>query len=44
MDPGIADISWNGVNDEGVLLSSGIYFVVLNMNNSTFVEKVTLLK
>ena len=44
MDPGIADISWNGVNDEGVLLSSGIYFVVLNMNNSTFIEKVTLLK
>ena len=44
MDPGIEDISWNGVNDEGVLLSSGIYFVVLNMNNSTFVEKVTLLK
>ena len=44
MDPGIVDISWNGIGDDGVLLSSGIYFVVLDMNNSTFIKKVTLLK
>tara|TARA_Y100000768_G_scaffold136726_1_gene101781 strand:- start:7107 stop:13079 length:5973 start_codon:yes stop_codon:yes gene_type:complete len=44
MDPGIVDISWNGISDEGTLLSSGIYFIVLDMNNSTFIEKVTLLK
>lgn len=44
VDSGIIEIPWNGVGDDGTMLSSGVYFVVLDMNNSTFINKVTLLK
>ena len=44
IEPGIIDTFWNGVNDNGEFASSGIYFIVLDMNDSKYINKVTLLK
>ncbi len=44
IEAGIIDVSWDGVNDSGVMVSSGIYFVVLEMNDSRYINKVTMLK
>ena len=44
VEPGIINTSWNGISDNGDFSSSGIYFVVLDMNNSRYINKVTLLK
>ena len=41
---GYIDINWDGVSDSGAKISSGIYFVVLEMNNQRFTNKVTMLK
>ena len=44
MDAGYININWDGINDSGAEISSGIYFVLLEMNNQRFINKVTMLK
>lgn len=44
MDSGNHNFKWNGQNMRGELLASGIYFIVLRMDNNTGVSKVILLK
>ncbi len=42
--PGYYRISWNGKNDFGVSMNSGIYFIKLSADNFTDIKKMTLLK
>ena len=37
-------INWNGLNKEGSLMPSGVYFIEINNFKSKDVRKVTLLK
>lgn len=41
---GISRISWDGRNDSGSLVASGIYFVRLKSNGDTMTRKIALLK
>lgn len=43
-DAGEYSVLWNGVNDAGNPVPSGIYFVKMNHNNETLSQKITLLK
>jgi hypothetical protein len=38
------DVIWNGKNDEGVPVSSGVYLYRLECNNSSLTKKLTLMK
>jgi len=42
--PGNFTINWNAVDDKGVDVSSGIYFSVLQVNNSIYKRKMLLIK
>ncbi len=42
--PGKYDIVWNGIDDRGEELSSGIYLYRLNTRNETFINKMLLSK
>jgi len=42
--PGYYDVLWNGRNDYGQTLGTGIYFFVVSHGNQISVQKVTLLK
>ncbi|MDZ7725148.1 MAG: T9SS type A sorting domain-containing protein [candidate division KSB1 bacterium] len=35
-----AEINWNGIDERGIILPSGVYFVVLNFNNKQVTKKV----
>ena len=41
---GYHSINWNGTNDSGLPLGSGIYFVKISTNDESYIRKVTLLK
>jgi Ca-activated chloride channel family protein len=41
---GIYNIAWDGLNDNGVSLSSGIYFYGIELQNMILVGKMTLVK
>jgi len=41
---GYHSINWNGTNDSGIALGSGIYFVKISTNDESYIRKVTLLK
>ena len=43
-DMGRHEVVWNGRNDDGSSLSSGIYFVVINDGRNFKTHKVMLLK
>jgi len=43
-EPGKYSATWNGRDDQGKLLSSGIYFVVLKAGNLVDTRKITYLK
>ena len=44
MMPGYHSIQWNGVNDQGVPVGSGIYLVKISSENKSYLGKVTLIK
>lgn len=41
---GLKNLTWNGRNDKGQIVQSGIYLCVLKNNNKTRVKKITLVK
>ncbi|MBS30695.1 MAG: hypothetical protein CMG39_05995 [Candidatus Marinimicrobia bacterium] len=41
---GLNEYTWNGMNDKGNSLTSGIYFITIEIDNRILMEKVTLLK
>jgi len=41
---GIYSLNWDGVNDNGIKLSSGVYFVVMRANVMTTSQKIVLLR
>ena len=43
-DPGHHTISWSGVNDAGVRLSSGLYFCIIKMSDVSISKKMVMLK
>ncbi|MEC8838771.1 MAG: T9SS type A sorting domain-containing protein [Candidatus Neomarinimicrobiota bacterium] len=43
-DPGNHTISWNGTNDSGVNMSSGIYFIILNVDGTILSQKLSLIR
>ena len=44
MPAGYHSINWNGENENGVSLSSGIYFINVSTNNQSYIGKVTFIK
>ena len=44
VEPGNHTISWNGTNDNGVNMSSGIYFIILNVDGSILSQKLSLIR
>ena len=44
LDQGKISLNWDGVSNQGHLVSSGIYFVVLKVDNEKIISKVTMLK
>jgi hypothetical protein len=44
LDPGSYKIHWDGRNDRGVTVSSGIYLYTLKAGDETFTRKMTILK
>ena len=44
LEPGFVSINWDGTNDAGSLISSGIYFVKLKVDNETAIKKITMMK
>jgi len=44
LDSGNHNISWDGTNDSGVNMSSGIYFIILNVNGNILSQKLSLIR
>ena len=44
MPAGYHSITWNGKNNKGVLLGSGIYFIKIGTKNQSYVKKVSFIK
>ena len=44
LDSGTHNISWNGTNDSGVSMSSGIYFIILNVDGNILSQKLSLIR
>ena len=44
MSAGYHSVSWDGRNDNGLLLSSGIYFVKVATDNRSYIGKVSFIK
>ena len=44
LEAGFINLDWDGINDDGDLISSGIYFVMLKMDNQRIINKITMLK
>ena len=42
--PGYYETSWNGINDSGVSVNSGIYFIKFSSAKFSDIKKITLLK
>ena len=43
-EPGENNVIWNGVDDNGNLVSSGVYFVKMQYENNHLIKKITLMK
>jgi hypothetical protein len=43
-EPGRYEVGWNGENEQGERVSSGVYFCRLSAGNKTFTKKMVLLK
>ena len=44
MIPGYYSIDWNGTNNQGISVGSGIYFVKISTENESYIGKVTFIK
>ena len=44
LDSGTYNINWNGTSDSGVNMSSGIYFIILNVDGSILTQKLSLIR
>ena len=44
LDSGTHNISWDGTNDSGVKMSSGIYFIILNVDRNILSQKLSLIR
>jgi flagellar hook assembly protein FlgD len=44
MEPGQHKVTWNGKNERGEAVSSGIYLYTLKAADQTFTRKMTILK
>ena len=44
LDAGSHSIVWNGINDNGVQVSSGMYLVRMEANGQAYQQAITLLK
>ena len=41
---GIYYLPWDGVNEQGIAVSTGVYFAVMQTDNTTFTRKMILLR
>ena len=44
LDSGTYNVNWNGTSDSGVNMSSGIYFIILNVDGSILKQKLSLIR
>ncbi|MDG2265477.1 MAG: T9SS type A sorting domain-containing protein, partial [Candidatus Marinimicrobia bacterium] len=44
LNSGNHNVSWDGANDSGVNMSSGIYFIILNVNGTILSQKLSLIR
>ena len=44
LDSGTYNVNWNGTSDNGVNMSSGIYFIILNVDGSILTQKLSLIR
>jgi len=44
LNPGKYQLNWNGKNENGIPLPSGIYFIYSNLQDQTEIQKITFLK
>ena len=44
LDSGTYNVNWNGTSDSGVNMSSGIYFIILNVDGSILNQKLSLIR
>ena len=44
LDSGAYNVNWNGTSDSGVNMSSGIYFIILNVDGSILTQKLSLIR
>ena len=44
LDAGLIELNWDGVNDSGVSISSGVYLIKINAGNQQLTQKITMLK
>ena len=43
-EKGLHEISWNSLDNDGVVVSAGIYLVKIDFGNSFMTQKITLIK
>jgi flagellar hook assembly protein FlgD len=41
---GVHSVSWNGTNDQDVRVSSGVYFLIIELPSAIYKRKLVLLK
>ena len=44
LNSGTYNVNWNGTSDSGVNMSSGIYFIILNVDGSILTQKLSLIR
>ena len=44
LDSGTYNVNWNATSDSGVNMSSGIYFIILNVDGSILTQKLSLIR
>ena len=44
LDSGTYNVNWNGTSDSGVNMSSGIYFIILNVDGSILTQKLSSIR
>ena len=44
LDSGTYNVNWNGTSDSGVNMSSGIFFIILNVDGSILTQKLSLIR
>ena len=44
LDAGFISLNWNGINDSGTFISSGVYLIKINAGDQQITQKITMLK